>query len=195
MGFQNGHIVAYAISSLGGASKKIPTEEIAAKCYEICPERFSWTLPQYKRWPDISVALLAIKTAKETKLVFGRQNRRFPKLDGWQLTKEGILWLKENEEDLLKQLIIKLNGPSPQRDVTAAIRQVRTSQAFKRFDKDGNLENVDEYAFRDMLKTRPDTPEEVLSERFTRIMAQIEASDQERLKRFLALCKDTFFKE
>jgi hypothetical protein len=43
------HIAVYALSLLGGTHKKVHTEDIAAKCVEVAPNRFRWE--QYA-YPD-----------------------------------------------------------------------------------------------------------------------------------------------
>jgi len=48
----NVDIVVYVTAVLGGAEKKVYSEVIAAKCFELDPARFSWRLPDYRKWPD-----------------------------------------------------------------------------------------------------------------------------------------------
>ena len=65
----NVDIVVYVLGLLGGAEKTVYSEEVAAKCYEVAPTRFSWRLPAYraKGWPDKYVVKTALEDAKKDK--------------------------------------------------------------------------------------------------------------------------------
>jgi hypothetical protein len=106
----NRELVVYALSLLGGQSKRIHTEDIALKCYELFPDTFSWT--KYPQYPDKDVVRVALTDARKDQygaLVDGRtgqktgkfgKTRRGPMLDGWVLTDRGIRWLQQNADRL-----------------------------------------------------------------------------------------------
>jgi len=59
----NIHIAVYALTDLGGAERTVPSEDIAARCYELAPERFGWRREPYrsKGWPDKYTARFALE--------------------------------------------------------------------------------------------------------------------------------------
>ncbi|HXK38777.1 MAG TPA: hypothetical protein VJ043_01670, partial [Candidatus Paceibacterota bacterium] len=54
----NVDIVLYALYLLKGATKKVPTETIAIKSFELARSRFSWRL--YPKYPDIEAVRIAL---------------------------------------------------------------------------------------------------------------------------------------
>ncbi len=56
-------IVVYALYALGGWRERIHTEDIALKCYEIAPSKFSWV--KYPQYPDNHTAYLSLGDAKK----------------------------------------------------------------------------------------------------------------------------------
>ena len=50
----NVDIVVYTLALLGGSDRTIYSEDVAARCYDLAPSRFSWRLPKYRKkgWPD-----------------------------------------------------------------------------------------------------------------------------------------------
>ena len=70
-------IVIYALYILGGWHKRIHTEDIALKCYEIAPTKFSWV--KYPKYPDLAPTRFALESAKKAKsgaLVKGGSERK-----------------------------------------------------------------------------------------------------------------------
>lgn len=93
-------MVVYALAVLGGAHSTIHSEDIAAKCYELAPSRFSWGMEKYKSrgWPDKYIVKTALEDAKKDKygaLAEGTYALELSK-DGWRLTPKGAKWLKRN---------------------------------------------------------------------------------------------------
>lgn len=96
----NLEIVVYGLGKLGGALRKVPTEDIAHEAFQLAPDRFSWVLERYGRFPDKLVTKTALEDAAKAKygaLVRGSYARETAK-DGWFLTPEGTRWLSQNEE-------------------------------------------------------------------------------------------------
>jgi hypothetical protein len=95
-------ITLYALYKLGGTSKKIHTEYIASEAYKLSEERFSWTLPEFRRlgYPDKTTVRYALESAKKQKLVKGRAGRDKggSESEGWQFTPLGVEWFLKNVE-------------------------------------------------------------------------------------------------
>lgn len=58
-------ITLYAPYILGDCQKRIHTEDISIKCYELAPSKFSWV--KYPKYPDILPALFALEAVKKPK--------------------------------------------------------------------------------------------------------------------------------
>src|SRR5208283_3350016 len=81
-------IVLYALYILGGWQKRVHTEDIALKCYELAPSKFSWT--KYPQYPDITPTRFTLETAKKLdsgELVKGQSERKRSarNIGGWIL--------------------------------------------------------------------------------------------------------------
>ncbi len=73
----NEEIVLYALHLLGGWHKRVHTEDIALKCFELAPSKFSWT--KYPKYPDLAPARFALESAKNSQygsLVEGESERK-----------------------------------------------------------------------------------------------------------------------
>jgi len=86
----NVDVALYALYKLGGATKKIHTELIAWEAYNLSEERFSWTLPEFRKrgFPDKTTVRYALESAKKEKFVKGRAGRDKggSESEGWQFT-------------------------------------------------------------------------------------------------------------
>ncbi|GAH04277.1 unnamed protein product, partial [marine sediment metagenome] len=106
--FTNREMVVYALYSLGGATKRFHTEDIALKCYELWPSAFSWT--KYPQYPDKDIVRVALTDARKEKYGYlldgrsgqtrGQSNRtkREKAADGWSLTDSGVHWSEANKQ-------------------------------------------------------------------------------------------------
>jgi hypothetical protein len=81
-------LVTWAVYLLGGDQKRIDTEDVAAKVYEMAPKRFSW-----RKYPEqINLELVRVYLSDAKKFAKGGL------LDGsgrggWSLTRNGLAWL------------------------------------------------------------------------------------------------------
>jgi hypothetical protein len=65
----NVDVVVYVLALLGGVEKTVYSEDVAARCYEVAPSRFSWQLPKYRQkgWPDKYIVRAGLEDAKKEK--------------------------------------------------------------------------------------------------------------------------------
>ena len=79
-------IVVYALYLLGGWYERVHTEDIALKCFELAPSKFSWI--KHPKYPDLSSAYDSLRTAKKRHygLVNGESERKRDanRIGGWQ---------------------------------------------------------------------------------------------------------------
>ena len=103
----NIEIAVFALFVLGGWQTRILTEDIAIKCFELAPTKFSWI--NYKHYPDLMTAWYALGDAEKTKngrLVIGESERKKSKstIGGWRLSDEGIKWIESNKDRIESSL-------------------------------------------------------------------------------------------
>jgi len=136
----NMDIALFALYKLGGISKKIHTEEIAWEAFQLAKERFSWRLPKFRQmgFPDKTPVRFALEEAKKkerSELVVGKSGGDIGgDIEGWQLTPQGVIWIKENEERIMKSL--KQRTPElPKREAERFIKRIRSAGCPKTFIK------------------------------------------------------------
>lgn len=192
----NMDVVVYALGTLGGGKRKVSTEAIAHQSYQLAPDRFSWVLTQYKRFPDKEVARAALEDAAKPQsggLVDGGYARETSK-DGWILTAAGIRWLAENQERI--RLALERDEPPDLRlSPTEARRfraQLRRASAFQVYSSTGSVAAISRFMLSDMLQCSPDAPTDLLRSKFDRLLSQAELANDGELKLFLNECEDRF---
>ncbi len=187
----------FCLYKLGGASKKIHTEKIVMECFNHAKERFSWRLPEYSKFPDKSPVRFALEQAKKKengRLVIGKAGGDFTGGDreGWQLTPEGVNWIKMNEERIITEL--KIERPNMiERERIRFIKKIKSDSAYINYKADNNtLINVSKYNFIDLLNCSPDVPLEIIQSKFNDIKTLAELVDDKDISSFLKMCEDKF---
>ena len=189
-------VVVYALGMLGGGKRKVSTEDIAHETYQLAPDRFSWVLTQYKRFPDKQVARIALDDAAKAQyggLVEGRYTRETSK-DGWILTPAGVRWLTENQ-DRIRLALGREEAPDLQLSPTEVRRfraQLRRDPAFRVYRRTGSVAGISRFMFSDMLQCSPDAPTDLLRFKFDRLLSQAELANDSELKVFLSECQIRF---
>jgi hypothetical protein len=88
-------LVTWAVYLLGGAQKRVDTEDVAIKVFGLAPKRFSW-----RKYPDqinlelVRVYLSAAKDVEHGELLVGSGRT------GWSLTRKGLAWVRSAESAL-----------------------------------------------------------------------------------------------
>ena len=196
-GLSNLDITIFCLYKLGGASQKTHTEKIAIECFNIAKERFSWRLPEYRNYPDKAPVRFALEQAKKEengKLVIGKAGGDVASGDreGWQLTPEGVNWIKKNEDRIIKKL--KIEKPKIiEREAGRFIKKIKSEIAFKNFIKDNySLDKVSKYNIIDLLNCPPDVPLEIIQSKFRDIKTLAELVDDNDISIFLNMCEEKF---
>jgi len=189
----NVEVAVYTTAILGGAGKRVYSEHIAAKCFELDPARFSWRLPEHRGWPDKYIVKTALEDAKKSEygyLVDGAYNLD-PAKDGWSLTHNGAGWFRDNRERIEQHL-----GTAPQasttRDQKRLLKEIRGQQLYRQFMRNNGLADVSQYVFTDMLNCSPDASHDVIALKFRRLFASAELAGDEEVIGFLAACAQRF---
>jgi len=187
-------IVLYALSLLGGATKKVPSENIAIKSFELEPSRFSWRL--YPQYPDIEAVRISLFDARKRKngnLVSGRYGKATGKkvADGWIFSPEGILWL-ENNQIRITRALGSSESPIKRTEISKKLNELESSVAFRKYIKDGSCSNIKTYEFTDFLNASLDTPASILRDRIAKVRALSASGKKQKLLDFVELCEKYF---
>lgn len=187
-------IVLYVLNNLGGATKKVPTEDIALECFRLIPSRFSWVLhPKYPDMEPVRKALFAARSKTGGVFVAGRHGRTKENQvsDGWIFTPNGINWIEENK-DRIGLLLSSKRKPIKRTQIDKQIFEFRDSSAFKKFLKDKTCKNIQPYEFTDFLNANLDTPSAILRDRIDRIRAIASKAKEDEIVEFINKAENYF---
>lgn len=191
----NVDVAVFALAQLDGATKKVHHEHVAAKAFELAPDKFGWILPEYreKQWPDkeaVRAALVNAGTKEYGRLVEGGYNKD-PSKDGWRLTASGAEWIVTNEKRLLDGFCEK-PAQIPRRQAQRFCKRLKNDPMFRRYRKIGEVESASQYDFTDLLVCSPDAPRETIQTKFERLVATALIVKDKDILSFLDACKIRF---
>ena len=191
-------VVLYALCKLDGHMRKVHTEEIAYEAYKLAKDRFGWRLRAFRKmdFPDkepVRISLMDAAKEKYGVLVTGRAGVEASgkETDGWMLTPEGAVWIRQNEKRIAEALGIEKPKTS-KKEADRFLRQMKEQPLFKSFMQSENLSSQSPYAFTDMLNTGPDSPREVVTKKFNRLRSTAELVGDKEVVRFLECCAKAF---
>lgn len=188
----NMDVVLYALYLLDGSKKKVFTEDIVLKSFELTPSRFSWR--RYPKYPDIEPARRILISARDEKqLITGRSGevKGLKPSDGWIFSPDGILWIEKNKSRIAQYLDI---NPKPvnRTDVSRKLNELENSTAYKKFLKYKRCTDIKPYEFTDFLNASLDTPPSILRDRIDKISALAATGKNKKLLNFISECKKHF---
>lgn len=201
-------IVLYALYLLGGWQKRVHTEDVALKGYEIAPSKFSWV--KYPQYPDIAPARFALEAAKKPKygaLVDGRSERKrekkprnlkdllndskSKKISGWILTGSGLKWIESNKARIEKFLDIHIpRGTRLPAD--RKIKELFNSSAFKKFKKYGEQAEISHAEFAESLVCTVNTRIEVLNDKLEQLYFIAKELKKDEVENYVNFCRNKF---
>lgn len=188
-------LVLYFLYVLGGWHRRVHTEDIALKCYEVAPSMFSWI--KYPQYPDPTPARYALETAKKSdagSLVTGSSERKRSGkgIGGWRLTENGIRWVRGNKERIEKALgtrqVIGDRLPSDRRT-----KELLRSSAFKKFQSAGQAADISFAEFTESLLCTVNAGMEVLEDRLERLLSVAEELGRAEIQEYAKFCQRKFF--
>ena len=201
-------IVLYSLYLLGGWQKRVHTEDIALKCFQVAPSKFSWV--KYPQYPDLAPARFALEAAKKPKygaLVDGRSERKrettprnlkdllndskIINISGWILTGSGLKWVESNKARIEKFLDIHI--PRGTRLlVDRKIKELFNSSAFKKFKKYGEQAEISHAEFAESLVCTVNTRIEVLNNKLEQLYFIAKELKKEEVKNYVDFCRKKF---
>lgn len=187
-------VALYALYLLGGWQKRIHTEDIALKCYQLAPSRFSWV--KYPQYPDVTPARFALEAAKKLKygaLVEGESERKrtIRSVGGWRLTEGGVRWVKTNKSRI-EQCLNEGIPPAERLLEDRRLKELLRSAAFQKFKKYGEKAQISHAEFAESLICTVNTEAAILNERLKQLYSAAEELRREEVKNYMNFCRETF---
>jgi hypothetical protein len=98
-------IVTWAVSLLGGGEKRIDTEDVAVKAFELAPKRFCWR--KYPEQINLELVRVCLSNAKKPKngVLLAGSGRT-----GWSLTRKGLDWVHSARRRLRQLQLVGVQG-------------------------------------------------------------------------------------
>jgi len=187
-------IAVYALYVLGGWQKRIHTEDVALKCYELAPSKFSWV--KYPQFPDPTPTRFALEAAKKPKygaLVKGESERKrtLGNIGGWMLTADGIKWVSAN----MKRIEEYLGKRRPTGERLLADRKLKAlteSGGFRKFKLYGEQADLSHAEFAESLLCTVNTKAQILNDRLEQLHSIAEELKKDDVKGYIDFCRKKF---
>jgi len=194
----NTEIALFALHKLGGVTQKVHTERVAWEAYKLAPDRFGWSLPEFRQraFPDKTTVRYALESGKKINLVKGRagKDKGGGVSEGWQFTPSGTEWMQKNLQRI--SIALKQHVPLSQRmqphQAERFVKRIRSETIFKCFQKDSNLKGVSKYEFTDMLSCTPDAPVDIIKQKFDILKVTANFIEDRELQEFLSACEKKY---
>ncbi len=193
----NMDIALYALYLLGGWQNRIHTEDIALKCFELAPSKFSWV--KYHQYPDPSPARFALEEAKNSRdraLIIGGSERKKGKgvFTGWRLSENGVSWIKQNK-DRIEAALTGTKLPQNRLIEDRRLKTLINSKAFSKYLAEGEKAKISHAEFAESLVCTINTKSDIMSERIEQLYAAADLLNQEKVKQYLDFYRKHFGKQ
>ena len=175
----NWRIAVLALYSLGGATQRQHQEDIAVKCHELAPRRFSWERYAFPNLDVVGKALRDAKHRKNGELITG------DKRIGWLLTPDGIDWASSNTHVASGSMAsgASVLGAAEDRE----LRQLRSHRLFEAWRAGGEAVTVFQAA--DAVGLPADAPVPSVARRIDELAGAARAGKRQELEGFLGWLK------
>lgn len=200
----NRELVVFALFLLGGESRRVHTEDVAKKCFELFPHSFSWS--RYPEYPDKDIARVALTDARKPQygaLVDGRagqkrglaaRTHRDPVDDGWRLTPAGLVWVREREAAL--NALVDTGMVKEHRQVLLLqLKRFRQHPLFVRYAEDPNRFSPMIGEVAELMRCRVDAEQSIWDERFDKTRRQAMSAGQDDVLDFIERCRELVARE
>lgn len=188
----NRDILTFVLAEIGGMEKAVHLEKIAVRAFELSPGAFRWSLDEFANRIDKDKVRVSLSDLE--KPANGRLARAVglttpgiaKKTDLWELTPEGVNWIKMNKN----RIESALRGPRIELKRSLAhslFKQVTSSTLYKRFLKENTISNST-FEFTDLLECSPDANDYVIQRRFEYLKKQLSLLNDPELDGFIQEC-------
>ena len=187
-------IAVYALYVLGGWQTRVHTEDVALKCYELAPSKFSWV--KYPQFPDPTPARFALEAAKKAEngaLVKGESERKktTTNIGGWMLTADGTKWANAN----ITRIQQSLGRQQPMGERLASDRKLKAlteSVSFRKFRAHGEQADISHAEFAESLLCTVNTTAHVLNDRLDQLRSIAAELSRDDVRRYVDFCLGKF---
>ncbi len=167
-------ITTIVLYLLGGGTRAIHHEDVAIKCFELFPTKFSWT--KYPQYPDIKPSLFALEAGRKSvngNVIEGNTRK------GWMLTSKGIEWIDRNQNKV-DNILSRVETNQSQRLPTQGrsqgvirkpeeeIQSLRKTDAYQKYIQ-GVKEQIDVYDFHRFMRINQYVPSKKYEQRLEEI--------------------------
>ncbi|MGQ0553920.1 MAG: hypothetical protein ACT4PU_11960 [Planctomycetota bacterium] len=194
--------MVYALYLLGGVDRRVHTEDVALKCWELFPDSFSWS--KYPAHPDKDIVRVALTDACKEQhgaLVGGRvegkaarrirSDGRTGPLEGWTITEQGVLWVRENITRLEQ-----FHGTGIRKDhrqlVLRRVHGLKESTLFRSYTGAPASFSATLGDLAAFLKCRVDASHSIWERRFTDLRKTALDAEDNALLAFLSACEKAY---
>jgi hypothetical protein len=174
----NVSVAIYALELLGGKFQFVHTEDIALKCFELLPDRFSWR--KYPQHPDAEPARSALFDAAKEKygcLVTG-DNR----MKGWKLTQNGVEYANRVAAEV--EMLVGKHGRRANVD-RRGLGDVENHPAYIEYLSSRRVDHLQFHELTTMLRCPVDAPAALVRERFDSLMRRASDAGRDDIAGFL----------
>ena len=173
----NYKIAILALWDIGGATTPQHPEDVAARCYELAPGRFSWA--RYPQYPNAETAAVALRDGKKSKN--GSLTRGNNKI-GWLLTTNGISWVQEVQSSL-RVTKIGISTPALRREDSSDLSALQAHKMFASWK--AQIENIHIYQVADAVRLTADAPHDVIVRRIDQLLNKAQIAELPELQEYL----------
>ncbi|MBI1955082.1 MAG: hypothetical protein HYS38_01670 [Acidobacteria bacterium] len=181
-------VALFALYRIGGAQHPVDMEDIAIKCWELAPKKFSWK--KYPKYPESEPARIALFDAakpKYGKLVRGRNKRT-----GWMLTVAGIDYVRARLPEFEPLVSGEKEVVSQHRKQDRYFAALEKEPAYKQFLEGKSCELIAPHEFTQFLRCSLDSSQSVLRDRIERVKSRAREANRVDFLEFLAACEQHF---
>jgi predicted HTH domain antitoxin len=187
-------IAVYALYLLGGWRERVHTEDIALKCFELAPSKFSWV--KYPEYPDNNTAYLSLGDAKKQKygaLVKGGSERKkeMQHIGGWKLTLHGVEWIEGNKLRI-EESLGKHATTGERLDIDRKLKELRNSIAYSKFLRSGESGDISHAEFAESLVCTVNTSSEILNDRLEQLSSIAKELKKDDIEKYIRFCREKF---
>ena len=188
----NADLLIWSAFLLGAHGKWIDVEDVYLKAFELAPARLSWRtrseLPDYKKCAKALQELEDPNRSEHLGLLSkqGSYKRK--------LTEKGYLWCKQYESHLSGLYSGNAVPAALNQESSRIIRQIETSEVFKRYVDDGFLSG-DVWEIAEAMRCMPDSNLSVWADRIDAVSIAAKENQRDDIEVFASKVREQVFVE
>jgi hypothetical protein len=188
----NADLLIWSAFLLGAHGKWIDVEDLYLKAFELAPARLSWRtraeIPDYKKCAKALQELEDPNRSEHLGLLSkqGSYQRK--------LTEKGYMWCKQYESHLSGLYSGNVVPAALNQESSRIIRQIETSEVFKRFTGEGIL-SIDIWEIAEAMRCMPDSTLSVWADRIDAVLIAAKDNNRPEIEVFALKVRERVFVE